>query len=155
MSDDIVQSIEVSVRPAPGRTKMVRLPLAGEVPMGMRDEISAHYRVDSADVAPNATTLDYLVGAAAGCLTGTLGGMLGALGQPVLDGALTTSARGTVVRDGGVLRISAIHVRYELERAPDVSVEDIEKVHDRHHRHCPIARSIGGSIELTSEITVL
>lgn len=152
MSDTVVQVSEVQVVPGPGRTKLVTLPLAGEVVMGMRDEVATHYGLDEAEIDPAATTLDYLIGAAAGCMTGTLAGMLGALGQCVHDGALRASAAGTVVRDQGALRIAGIHMRYDLARDEGVTIADVERALERHHRHCPIARSIGGSIVLTHEL---
>ncbi|GAA1507478.1 OsmC family protein [Nocardioides humi] len=148
----LVQEVTIAVRPAPGRTKLIDLPVDGEVVMGMRDEVADHYRVPREDLTPHATTLDYVIGATAGCLTGTFAGMLQALGQDTRDDRLTARARGRIVKDRGVLRIDAVHVTYTLRVDESVSVSDVERAHDRHQNHCPIARSIGTSVTITTEL---
>jgi uncharacterized OsmC-like protein len=153
--EQIVQRPTVTVRPAPGRTKLVTVPVDGEVPMGVRGEIAEHYRVPVAELTPHATTLDYLIGAAAGCLTGTFSGMLLALGQATHDDRLAAQAEGVIVNERGVLRIRSIHVTYRLRRDADIDIDKIERAHDRHQRHCPVASSIGSAIEITSELVVV
>ena len=148
----VAQRPTFTVRPAEGRTKLVTMPVDGVVPMGMRGEIAEHYKVPDQELTPHATTLDYLIGAAAGCLTGTLSGMLLALGQDTHDGRLEAQAEGVIVNEHGVLRIHGIHVTYRLRRDPDIEADKVMRVHDRHHRHCPVAASIGSAIEITSEL---
>lgn len=149
-----IQLVEITVRPASGRTKLIDLPVDGEVPMGMRDEIAQHYRVALEDLVPHATTLDYVIGAAAGCLTGTLSGMLQALGQSTDEDRLTTRAQGRIVKDRGVLRIASIHLTYHLRLDDAARQADIERAHDRHQQHCPVARSIGSAIDITTELAL-
>ncbi|MFI0419985.1 hypothetical protein C1I98_03050 [Spongiactinospora gelatinilytica] len=151
-SSAVAEISRVSVQAAPGRTKLVTVPLDGQVPMGMHGGVAEHYKVPLDTIEPHATTLDYLVGATAGCLTGTLSGMLARLGQPTTDGALTSDAEGVIVKDGGVLRIAAVHVRYRLRLAEGVDRAEVERAHDRHTRHCPIARTIGGCVEITTAL---
>lgn len=123
--------------------------------MGMRDEVAEHYKISADQLTPHATTLDYLIAAAAGCLTGTLSGMLLALGQDTHDGRLEGLAEGVIVKEGPVLRIDRIHVTYRLQRDPDIDAEKIERAHERHHRHCPVAASIGSAIAITSDLVLL
>lgn len=150
--EQIVQRPTFTVRPSPGRTKLVTMPVDGEVPMGMRDEIAEHYKIPDGELTPHATTLDYVIGAAAGCLTGTFSGMLLALGQDTHNGRLEARAEGVIVKERGVLRIRSIHVTYRLRRDSDIEVVKVERAHERHHRHCPVASSIGSAIEITSEL---
>ena len=49
-----------------------------------------------------------------------------------------------------VLVLRRIHVVYSLE-APDASRETVERVHGMHHRSCPVYRSIGSAIQITTE----
>ena len=150
--EQVVQRPTFTVRPCPGRTKLVTVPIDGTVPMGMRDEVAQHYKVPESELTPHATTLDYLIGAAAGCLTGTFSGMLLALGQGTLDGRLEAQAEGVIINNHGVPRIQSIHVTYRLRRDVGIEADKIERAHDRHHRHCPIASSIGSAVEITSEL---
>nr|WP_239096762.1 OsmC family protein [Streptomyces sp. SID11385] len=101
-----------------------------------------------------ATTLDYLVGATVACLTGTLGGRLGALGQSTAHGELTAEGTGSLVTDHGVIRLRAVHVVYTLTLDDGVDEAKVRRAHETHTRYCPVARSIGGSVEITSEITL-
>ncbi|MEU8346288.1 Uncharacterized OsmC-related protein [Actinomadura meyerae] len=153
-SDDLetIQIPEVTVRPAPGRAKVVTVPVDGDVVMGMRAEIAEHYGVPGHELEPHATTLDYLIGAAAGCLTGTFSGMLLALGQDTGGGSLVAKAAGRIVKEKAVLRVAGVHVVYELRRDAGVAESDIVRAHAVHQRRCPIARSIGTSVTLTTEL---
>ncbi|MFJ4437886.1 OsmC family protein [Streptomyces sp. NPDC088923] len=154
-SDELLGTSIVRVTSAPGRAKLVGLPLtARQVPMGVRDEVAAHYKLTEGQFEPMATTLDYLVGATVACLAGTLGGRLGALGQSTADGELTAEGTGSLVVDGGVIRVQAIHVVYTLALGEGVDEAKARRAHEVHARYCPVARSIGGCVEITSEITL-
>ncbi len=49
-----------------------------------------------------------------------------------------------------VLVLRRIHVVYSLD-APEASREVIERVHQVHHRSCPVYRSISAAIDITTE----
>lgn len=153
--DELLGSSLVRVTSAPGRAKLVDLPLTPQqVPMGVRDEVAEHYKLSDGQYEPMATTLDYLVGATVACLTGSLGGRLGAIGQSTANGELTAEGTGSLVVDRGVIKVQAIHVVYTLSLAPDVDEAKVHRAHEAHTRYCPVARSIGGCIDITSEITI-
>jgi organic hydroperoxide reductase OsmC/OhrA len=61
---------------------------------------------------------------------------------------------GEIGKDGSVLVIRRIHVRYRLQAEPE-SRPIIERVHGMHARHCPVARSIEGCIEIGTEIELI
>lgn len=52
-----------------------------------------------------------------------------------------------------MLVIKRIHVVYHLVAAPDAR-ETIERVHAVHKDFCPVYRSIGRAIEMTTEVRV-
>ncbi len=67
MNKDIVYVSRVRIERDRGPLRRAWLP-AEEKPVvfGVHSEIAAHYKVDPAKIEPHATTLDYVVAAAAG-----------------------------------------------------------------------------------------
>jgi uncharacterized OsmC-like protein len=57
--------------------------------------------------------------------------------------------------EGKVLVIRRIHVRYELDVEGEVDEAAIERVLGFHADHCPVARSIGPAIDITTEVELL
>lgn len=53
-----------------------------------------------------------------------------------------------------MLVIQRIHVTYTLRIEPDQR-ETAERVHGFHAEFCPVARSIGGSIEITTSLQMV
>ncbi len=53
--------------------------------------------------------------------------------------------------EGKVLVIRRLHVVYHLKAAAEAR-ETIERVHAVHKESCPVYRSIGGSIAMTTEL---
>ncbi|MDQ6773497.1 MAG: hypothetical protein M3024_10985 [Candidatus Dormibacteraeota bacterium] len=51
-----------------------------------------------------------------------------------------------------VLVIKRIRVRYRLTGRSDDKRESAERAHSFHASRCPVARSIGGSIQITTEL---
>jgi len=52
-----------------------------------------------------------------------------------------------------VLVIKRIHVRYELKLRRDQR-EAAERAHGLHANHCPVARTLKGCVEITTELHV-
>lgn len=57
-------------------------------------------------------------------------------------------------KEDGVLVIKRIHVLYRL-RAPEAARATAERVRAMHHEHCPVYRSIGGCIDITTELELV
>jgi uncharacterized OsmC-like protein len=57
--------------------------------------------------------------------------------------------------DGKVLVIRRIHVRYELDVDGEVDEDAIARVLGFHAEHCPVARSIGPAIDITTEVELV
>jgi hypothetical protein len=67
MADDIVYESHVRIERDKGPLRRAWLPAEREpVLFGVHSEIAAHYKVDPSKIEPHATTLDYVVAAAAG-----------------------------------------------------------------------------------------
>jgi len=80
-----------------------------------------------------------------------LGGALEARGIPAGEGRLTSEATGEVELDGKVLILRRIHVRYHLKINP-AQREIAERVLGFHADYCPVARSIGGCVAITTTL---
>lgn len=65
------------------------------------------------------------------------------------QGALTSEIRGEVELEDGVLVVRRIHVTHRLV-APESGQAVVEEVHKSYADHCPMYRSLRGSIEITS-----
>ncbi|HAF18212.1 MAG TPA: hypothetical protein DCK96_00480 [Chloroflexi bacterium] len=81
-----------------------------------------------------------------------MGGALEARGIDASEGKLSSDAEGTVVVEDKVLVIKRIHVRYHLAGCPDDKREAAERSHAFHASRCPVAKSIGGCIDITTEL---
>ncbi len=56
--------------------------------------------------------------------------------------------------EDGVLVIKRIRVHYRVE-VPQERREEAERAHAVHQRACPVARSIGGSIDIQTELELV
>jgi len=88
-------------------------------------------------------------------MTGTLGGALEARQIAASEGRLVAKARGEVELEDHVLVLRRVHVAYELYGCPEEKRAAALRAHEVHQRYCPVARSIGGSIAITSELAFL
>ncbi len=68
------------------------------------------------------------------------------------EGRLTSEARGEVEVDDGVLVIKRIHVEYTLRVDPEADRDKIQRAFDHHMPKCPVYRSIGAAIEITTSL---
>ncbi len=59
-----------------------------------------------------------------------------------------------IEKDGNVLVIKRIHTTYTLKVAPDQR-ETAERVHGFHAQFCPVARSLEGSIDISTELRMV
>lgn len=66
---------------------------------------------------------------------------------------LRSEVTGLVGKDGRVLLIKSIHVKYVLKTDKD-NIDTAERVHDMHADFCPVARSIRDSIAISTELEI-
>jgi uncharacterized OsmC-like protein len=150
---EVAYRSKVSIERERGPLRWARLPAEPDpIAFGVHSEVAEHYGVTPDASPPHATTLDYLVAAAAGWLAGTFGGALEARGIPAGGGRLRADAEGEVELEGSVLVLKRIHVRYLLTVDAAVDLAVVERVHAFHAGQCPVARSIRDAIMITTEL---
>lgn len=147
-----IYSARVRVEARPGGIKLIHLPIETEpVPMGMHGPIAKHYKIPEGSYTPHASTLDYVIGAAAGCLMGTLNRAL-QVRKIATDGdRLQAEAIGEVEAEDGVLVIRRIRMLVKL-RADESQREAAERTIEVYASHCPVYRSLQKAIEITTEL---
>jgi uncharacterized OsmC-like protein len=64
---------------------------------------------------------------------------------------LVGEVTGEIEKDGSVLVLRRVHVTYRL-RVPDDAREKVDRALKTHADMCPVARSIKGAIEVTTEV---
>jgi uncharacterized OsmC-like protein len=78
---------------------------------------------------------------------------------PARDGRLVADVAGEVERsEDGVIVLRRIHVRYTLrvDSAMRPAMRGmIDRAHEHHASKCPVARSIGGSVDITTELDLV
>jgi uncharacterized OsmC-like protein len=67
-------------------------------------------------------------------------------------GRLTSEAAGEVEDEEGVLVLKRVHVRYRLALDPDADRDKVQRAFERHPEKCPVYRSIGSAVEITTEL---
>lgn len=66
---------------------------------------------------------------------------------------MTSEARGEIEKDGKVLIVKRIFVTYHLKAAAEHRAT-IERVHGFHANFCPVARTIGNCVEITTSVEI-
>ncbi len=151
----VLMRSRVRVEVTEGPDKLVWLPTETQpVTMGMHDELAAHY--DAAPgFSPRASTLDYVIGAVAACLTGTFRRALAARGVRIAIGDLASEGIGEIVIEHGVPLIRAIEVRYRLSGTHPDQRDKVQRAHAVHHRACAVSRSVDRAIDITTVLELL
>jgi uncharacterized OsmC-like protein len=67
------------------------------------------------------------------------------------EGRLRAEAEGEVEKDGKVLVIRRIHVRYRLKVSRE-NRDTVERVHELHADFCPVARTLRGCVEISTAV---
>lgn len=148
----VVYRALVAIEPGADRSKLVTLPAEVDpVVMGFHGDLAPRFGLVEGFYDPRASTLDYLVGATAACMTGVLTGALKARQIPVHDGRLKVEAVGDVELEGGVLVVRRIHLVAHLE-ADESHRAAAERVAATYEQQCPIYRSLHTAIQITSEL---
>jgi uncharacterized OsmC-like protein len=118
---------------------------------GVHGAVAEHYNVPSAVLEPHATTLDYIVAATAGWLTGTFGGALEARQINASNERLISEAVGEVELEENVLVIRRIHVKLKL-KTEETHWDTARRVHGIFPDRCPIYRTLRPAIAITTEL---
>lgn len=148
----VLYSSHVRVEAQPGGVKVVHLPSEPQpVLMGMHGPIAKHYKIPEGTYTPHAATLDYVIGAAAGCLTGTLTRALQVRQIATEGGRLQSQAIGEIEVEDGVLVIRRIRLLVRLEAAESMRAT-AQRTVEVYAPRCPVYRSLHKAIEITTEL---
>lgn len=71
------------------------------------------------------------------------------------EGRLSSEAAGEVESEDGVLVIKRIHVVYTLALDAEADRDAVQRCFERHMPYCPVYRSIGSAIEITTALTLV
>ena len=91
-------------------------------------------------------------------MTGTLGGALEARGIPAAKDNLSSDTIGEIEKENNVLVIKRIHIIYNLIIDAGLAAEKaeaIDRVMNIHANACPVHRSIGSSIDITTNLNLI
>jgi uncharacterized OsmC-like protein len=152
VKSEVVYSARVRVEARSGGVKLIYLPAETDpVQMGMHGPIAKHYKIPDGTYTPHASTLDYVIGATAGCLTGTLTRALQVRKIATEGGRLETEAIGELEVEDGVLVIKRITMMVRLT-AEESQRETAERMIEIYATRCPVYRSLHDAIEITTEL---
>ena len=149
---EVIYRSNVRVTVLPGAIKSVSLPAeSAPIRMGLHGALAEHYKLSAATFEPCASTLDYVVGATAGCLMGTLGRTLAGYKVPTTGGRLQLEAEGQIEIEEGVLVIRRILVVAHLQAEESHRVS-AERAVAEYSARCPVYRSLYKAIDITTEL---
>jgi uncharacterized OsmC-like protein len=141
------------IEPRPGMIKTLRIPgEAKPVLMGMHGNLAKFFKLADGSFEPQASTLDYVIAAAAACMTGVLGKALSVREIPIADGRLKTEAFGDVeTNEDGILVIRRIKLIAHV-KADTAKRDAVERIMGAFHKNCPVYQSIHKAIDITTEL---
>ncbi len=145
---------KVKIHKEPGKDKVKQAEFEGfpgVTRMGVNGGIADFFKVQPAEPLPS--TLDYLVAAVGGCLTGTIAGALEGRGISTSPEKLEAFAEGRLEEIDGKLLLTHIAVTYRINITKDQR-EAAERALEHHAARCPVSESIkrGIVIECLAEI---
>jgi uncharacterized OsmC-like protein len=151
----LIQASKVRISKEPGNSKIKRAEIAGfpgAVRMGIHGGIAKYFRLNPDE--PMASTLDYIVAAVGGCMTGTVAGALEARGVAATPDKLQVEAEGTIEDVDGKMILTGIKLRYKM-KVPKDKRATVERALEHHEGLCAASESVrrGITVEWESEIT--
>jgi uncharacterized OsmC-like protein len=151
--DQTLMACTVKVTVTDGPDKLVALPCEPRpVVMGMHDELAEFFGAPDGSFTPHASTLDYVVGALAGCMAGTFKRALASRGIALSPADWDVTAVGTIVVCDRVPTLSSVEVAYVLSNTDSDDHEKIKRAHAVHHRACAVSRSLEAAINISSSL---
>jgi uncharacterized OsmC-like protein len=145
---------KVKIHREPGKDKIKRAEFEGfpgVTRMGVNGGVAEFFKVQPSEPLPS--TLDYVVAAVGGCLTGTLAGALEGRGIATSPEHLETVAEGRMEEIDGKLLLTHIVVTYRI-KTTKAQRAAAERALEHHAERCPVSESVkrGITVEWRSEI---
>ncbi len=150
----LLHTSKVKIHKEPGKSKIKRAEFEGfptAVRMGVHGGIAEYFKVSPAE--PMVSTLDYIVAAVGGCMTGTVAGALEARGVEATPDKLQVEAEGRIEDVDGKMILTGIKLRYRL-KVPKDKRASVERALEHHEGLCAASESVrrGITVEWESEI---
>ena len=150
----LIQTSKVKISKEPGRSKIKRAEIegfSGSLRMGIHGGIARYFKLSPEE--PMASTLDYIVAAVGGCMTGTVAGALEARGVSASPDKLQVEAEGRIEDVDGKMILTGIKLHYRL-KVPKERRASVERALEHHEGLCAASESVrrGITVEWDSEI---
>ncbi len=122
-----------------------------QIRMGLHGGVAQHFKIEPDEPLP--TTLDFLVAAIGGCMTGTVAGVLEARGVNADPENLQVEAEGRIEEVDGKMILTHVSLKYRL-KVPREKRASVEKALDHHESLCAVSESVrrGITVDWKSEI---
>jgi len=150
----LLHTSKVKVHKEPGKNKIKRAEVEGfpgAIRMGVHGGIAQYFKLSPDE--PMVSTLDYIVAAVGGCMTGTVAGALEARSVNANPDKFETEAEGRIEEVDGKMILTGIKLRYRL-RVPKDKRATVERALEHHEGLCAASESVrrGITVEWESEI---
>jgi uncharacterized OsmC-like protein len=150
----LLQLSKVKVEKEPGKNKIKRAQFEGfpdVARMGVHGGIAQFFKLQPDQPMPS--TLDYIVAAIGGCMTGTVAGALEARGISADPDKLQVEAEGKIEEVEGKMILTQVSLRYRL-KVPQGKRVSVERALEHHESFCAVSESLrrGITVEWKSEI---
>lgn len=150
----LIQASKVKISKEPGKSKIKRAEIdgfPGALRMGIHGGIAQYFKLSPDE--PMASTLDYIVAAVGGCMTGTVAGALEARGVSAAPDKLEVEAEGRIEDVDGKMILTGIKLHYKL-KVPKDKRATVERALEHHEGLCAASESVrrGITVEWDSQI---
>jgi uncharacterized OsmC-like protein len=150
----LLHTSKVKIHKEPGKSKIKRAQVEGfpdVLRMGIHGGIAQYFKLTPDE--PMLSTLDYIVAAVGGCMTGTVAGALEARGVRAGSEKLQVEAEGKIEDVDGKMILTGIKLRYRL-KVPKDKRATAERALEHHEGLCAASESVrrGITVEWQSEI---
>ena len=150
----LIHTSKVKIQKEPGKSKIKRAEIEGfpgALRMGIHGGVAQYFKLSPDE--PMASTLDYIVAAVGGCMTGTVAGALEARGVRADPEKLQVEAEGKIEDVDGKMILTGIKLRYHL-KVPANKRATVERALEHHEGLCAASESVrrGITVEWESEI---
>jgi uncharacterized OsmC-like protein len=150
----LLQLSKVKVEKEPGSNKIKRVKFDGfpdVARMGIHGGVAEFFKLKPDEPLPS--TLDYVVAAIGGCMTGTVAGALEARGVSAAPDKLQVEAEGRIEEVDGKMLLTGVSLRYRI-KVPREKRAGVERALEHHESLCAVSESVkrGIKVEWKSEI---
>ena len=150
----LLHTSKVKIHKEHGKSKIKNALVEGfpdALRMGIHGGVAEFFKLSPDEPLPS--TLDYVVAAVGGCMTGTVAGALEARGVQAGPENLQVEAEGKIEDVDGKMILTGIKLRYRL-KVPKDKRASVERALEHHEGLCAVSESIrrGITVEWESEI---